>query len=45
MSLKSLKENLGFLLAGIILVGVAANVYLEFKNTGSKTECLYLSTL
>ena len=40
MSLKRIKNNLGFLLAGAILFGVAVNVYMELNNTGGKEpEC------
>lgn len=40
MSLKRIKSNLGFLIAGAILFGVAVNVYMEFNNTNErKPEC------
>lgn len=45
MSLKRVKNNLGFLIAGAILFGVAVNIYFELKNTGGKEpECLSTST-
>lgn len=40
MSLKRIKNNLGFLIAGAILFGVAVNVYMEFNTIGgSEPEC------
>jgi hypothetical protein len=40
MSLKSAKSNLGYLIAGAILFGVAVNIYLEFNTKGgSEPEC------
>jgi hypothetical protein len=45
MSLKRIKNNLGFLLAGVILIGVVANVYMELKGTGVKEPtCQSIST-
>lgn len=45
MSLKRIRSNLGPLLAGAILFGVAVNVYLEVNNTGGKEpECRYTLT-
>ena len=41
MSLERVKNNLGFLIAGAILFGVAVNVYYELGITGGKEpECL-----
>ena len=40
MTLNRIKRNLGFLLAGAILFGVAVNVYMELKTPAAKeTEC------
>lgn len=45
MSLQRVKNNLGFLIAGAILFGVAVNVYFELGITGGKEpECLSTST-
>lgn len=46
MSMQRVKNNLGFLIAGAILFGVAVNVYYELGITGGKEpECLSTSTL
>lgn len=45
MSLKRIKNNLGFLIAGVILFGVAVNVYMELKGTEAKEpQCQSIST-
>jgi len=46
MSLKRIKNNLGFFLAGAILVGVVVNVYMEFNSDadGKEPKCLYSLT-
>ena len=45
MSLRRIKNNLGFLLAGAILMGVVANVYMELKGTEAKEPaCPSIST-
>lgn len=45
MSFQRVKNNLGFLIAGAILFGVAVNVYYELGITGGKEpECLSTST-
>lgn len=44
MSLRRVKDNLGFLIAGAVLFGVAVNVYYELGITGGKEpECLSTS--
>lgn len=47
MSMERVKNNLGFLIAGAILFGVAVNVYFELGITGGgkEPECLSTSTL
>jgi len=45
MSLKRVKDNMGFLIAGAILFSVAINIYFEIGNTNSKEPtCQYTST-
>ena len=45
MSLKRIKNNLGFFLAGAILFGVVVNVYMEFNNTNERQpECRFTLT-
>jgi hypothetical protein len=45
MSFRRVKDNLGFLIAGAILFGVAVNVFYELGITGGKEpECQYIST-
>lgn len=46
MTIIRLKKNLGFLIAGAILFGVALNVYLEVNSTmrGKEPQCLYTLT-
>lgn len=45
MSLRRIRNNLGFLIAGVILTGVVANVYMEFKGTETKEpQCQFTST-
>lgn len=45
MSLKRVRNNLGFLIAGAILFGVAANIYYELNTTvDGNVECLCTST-
>lgn len=45
MSLRRIKNNLGFLIAGAILFGVAVNVYLEINNDNNREPvCLSTST-
>ena len=40
MSLTRVKNNLGFLIAGAILFGVAVNIYMELNITGgNEPEC------
>jgi hypothetical protein len=36
MSLKRIKNNVGYLIAGVILFGVSANVYMEIQGTTAK---------
>ena len=46
MSLRRIRNNLGFLLAGVILMGVATNVYMEIQGTKVKEPtCQSISTL
>jgi len=46
MSFLRVKNNLGFLIAGAILFGVAVNVYYELGITGGKEpKCQYTSTV
>lgn len=45
MSMKRVKKNLGFLIAGAILFGVAVNIYYEINNNGGyEPECQSTST-
>lgn len=45
MSFQRVKNNLGFLIAGAILFGVAVNIYMELGVTGGKEpECQSIST-
>ena len=45
MSFKRVKNNLGFLIAGVVLFGVVANVYIELKGTEVKEpQCQFTST-
>lgn len=45
MSLERIKNNLGFLIAGAILFGVAINVYIEINNNSNmEPVCLSTST-
>jgi hypothetical protein len=46
MSLKRIKNNVGYFLAGAILFGVVVNVYMEFNSNtdGREPKCLYSST-
>ena len=44
MSLKRIKKNLGFLIAGVVLFGVGVNVYMELRSGATSYECQYIST-
>jgi len=45
MSLKRVKDNMWFLIAGAVLFAVAINIYFEIGNTNSKEPtCQSIST-
>jgi hypothetical protein len=45
MSLKRVKNNMGFLIAGVVVFTVAINIYFEIGNTNSKEPtCQSIST-
>lgn len=45
MSILRIKQNLSFLIAGVILFGVVVNVYYELSNTTGAKEPQCQSTL